>query len=62
VGADDPLRDGLSLEVLHHLVDLEHLGIALLEQARHRALHPEVLAQQHLEVQVREHVGERHVA
>src|SRR5678815_350510 len=45
-GADDPLLDGHPLEVLHHLVDLQHLRIALLQQARHRALHPEVLAQE----------------
>ena len=60
IGLDPPALHGFALEPLDHRVKLDGLGIALRQEPRHRPLHAQVLAEQHLEVQVRVDVSERH--
>ena len=54
VRPDQPLTRRLRLHALHHRAQLLGLGITLIQQPRDRSPQPEVLAVEHLEVQVRE--------
>src|SRR5207247_6900794 len=62
VGADEAAGHRVALEPLHDLPELERLRVAGLEQALDQPAQAQVLAVEHLEVQVREDVRERPVA
>src|SRR2546422_1123654 len=52
IGLQPPLLHGLALQLLDRRVDLEGLRISLGEQSLDRALHAQVLAEEHLEIQI----------
>ena len=56
------VADGLGLERLDHLVQLARLGITVGEQPRDEPAQPEMLAVEHLEIEVGIDLRERHVA
>jgi hypothetical protein len=59
IGLEPPVGHRLALELLDDLVDLDGLGIAVGEKTLHRAFHAQVLAQEHLEVEIGEDMRER---